>query len=249
MRPRLCPGPRRRLLPAATRDAAARRAGAAGAAERRPARHLRRPQRPRHLALGPALRLGLGPGVELGGRLAALLLRPVAVHELRLDLGQRRELGLGAVPLRPLVLAEPARLGLGPGLPMGPGVGVVARRRRLRRLGADGPVGHQHRVPRVLDLRPPPAHLPAARAHRGRPAAGQPDDLEPDGHHPEPDPRAGLVGHGRGLQRRPASRERAGLDRPRPAAARHQSDPERTAAPGAGRPHRDASRRAARRAA
>ena len=68
------------------------------------------------------------------GRLAALLERPVDLDALRLDLGPLRALGLGPVPLRPLGLLGVARLVLGAGPHLGPGLGELGSGRRLRGL-------------------------------------------------------------------------------------------------------------------
>ena len=51
-------------------------------------------------------------------------------------LGFRRTLGLGPVSLRSLELLARLRLGMEPGVSMGPGLGLVALQRPLNRMGA-----------------------------------------------------------------------------------------------------------------
>ena len=70
-------------------------------------------------------------------RLAALLRwRLLGLHRRRLVLAVQLFLGLGAVPLWPVVCAPALRLGLDAGSSLGAGLGDVADGRRLLRLGA-----------------------------------------------------------------------------------------------------------------
>ncbi len=58
------------------------------------------------------------------------------MQRLRLDLGLLRAVRLGDLPLRPLGAGPALRLDLGPRHDLGPGLGLLAARQRLRRLGA-----------------------------------------------------------------------------------------------------------------
>ena len=92
----------------------------------------------------------LGAGFDLGmlreavsythlrQELAALYLRLLGVHcRLWLDLDFHRPLGFDPISLRPLVLRRrPPGVGVGAGYRMGAGLGRLAQRRRLHRLGA-----------------------------------------------------------------------------------------------------------------
>ena len=76
-----------------------------------------------------------------GGRhqshVAALLqLWPVGLFGLRVVLAVRLFVGLGAVPLRPLVPTQPSGLVLGAGPGLGTVLGILAVHRQLLRLGA-----------------------------------------------------------------------------------------------------------------
>ena len=95
--------------------------------------------------------------------------RPLGHDRLRLDLGQRLGLGLGAVPLRPLDGRRRLWLVLDAGHALGPGVGALALGRRLRRLGADGPARRGHRRRRAACARrgasPSPISSARVRPH------------------------------------------------------------------------------------
>jgi hypothetical protein len=71
--------------------------------------------------------------------LAPVLRRPVGLDALRLDLGRRRALGLGPVPLRPLGVHANARLVLGSRQRLGARLGELGLGRRLPRLVPAGP--------------------------------------------------------------------------------------------------------------
>ena len=90
------------------------------------------------------------------------------VHRLRLDLGQRLRLGLGAVSLRPLERIGGHGWCWMPGTVVGPGLGELALGRRLRRLGADGPARRIVGAPRGVALAVALHRRRAAR--RGAPA-------------------------------------------------------------------------------
>ena len=91
-----------------------------------------------HLGLPGRLRLVLATarGCDFP-RLAALLRwRLLGLHRRRVVLAIHLFLGLGAVPLWPLVCAPALRLGLAAGPSLGAGLGNLAGRRRQLRLGA-----------------------------------------------------------------------------------------------------------------
>src|SRR5579871_1059978 len=71
-----------------------------------------------------------------GDRLASLLQRLVAAHGCGLVLVQRRAVGLGDVSLWTVGFQCAVRLVLDARGPVGTGVGILARRRWLHRLGA-----------------------------------------------------------------------------------------------------------------
>ena len=160
----------------------------------RRARCLRRRVRvQRELAVRGVGRLRLGAARR--GRLAALLERPLELDAIRLDLGPLRALGLGCLALRELGLLPLPRLVLVAGRHLGPGVGELGGRRRLRRLVPDRPAwpprSRRGRLPRPRGAAGTPRS--PRRVERGAPGRHRSARRAPPAHRPRGHQRLGAI--------------------------------------------------------